>query len=184
MRGAHHPGARHLQQRRAFSHGALLSLTTPMRGALPMMDPMMTRAARAARAARAPGREPRQTSSRMVSSASAAGGLAQSGAESIERDPPPTSTSPPPPPDEPVAASLSPNDGSPDEDPSSTATPVREGDVLSGKYRVEGVIGGGGMGVVFSAQHLQLQTRVALKVLRPDVATRGFAVARLLREAR
>jgi tetratricopeptide (TPR) repeat protein/TolB-like protein len=85
------------------------------------------------------------------------------------------------PPDERMTASMSPDDGGP---PEPALTSVREGDVLSGKYRVEGVIGGGGMGVVFEATHLQLETKVAVKVLRPDAERRGVAVARLLREAR
>jgi serine/threonine-protein kinase len=34
--------------------------------------------------------------------------------------------------------------------------PVREGDVLAGKYRVEKVLGVGGMGVVVAATHIQL----------------------------
>jgi serine/threonine-protein kinase len=48
--------------------------------------------------------------------------------------------------------------------------PAREGDVLAGKYRVERVIGAGGMGVVVAAQHLQLGKRVAVKFL---LRTRG-----------
>src|SRR5471030_323821 len=38
---------------------------------------------------------------------------------------------------------------------------VAEGDVLGGKYRVEKVLGRGGMGVVVAAFHLQLSQRVA-----------------------
>src|SRR5262249_23286929 len=40
--------------------------------------------------------------------------------------------------------------------------PVREGQVLLGKYRVDRVIGAGGMGVVVQATHLQLDQKVAL----------------------
>ena len=54
------------------------------------------------------------------------------------------------------------------------------GDVVSGKYRIDAALGRGGMGEVFSAVHLQLGHRVALKVLRcPDANTS----ARFLREA-
>lgn len=61
--------------------------------------------------------------------------------------------------------------------------PVREGDVLAGKYRVDRVLGAGGMGVVVAATHLQLEQRVALKFL----VSNGFdeqAGMRFLREAR
>src|SRR5438552_17075197 len=62
--------------------------------------------------------------------------------------------------------------------------PVREGDVLAGKYRVERVLGAGGMGVVVAATHLQLDQKVALKFLLPDVVAHEELVARFLREAR
>jgi eukaryotic-like serine/threonine-protein kinase len=55
------------------------------------------------------------------------------------------------------------------------------GTVLDGKYRILKRIGGGGMGMVFEAEHLALQRLVAVKVVveagRPD------ALARLAREA-
>jgi serine/threonine protein kinase len=62
--------------------------------------------------------------------------------------------------------------------------PVQIGDVLAGKYRVDRVIGAGGMGVVAAATHLQLEERVALKFLLPHAGATGEAVARFLREAR
>jgi len=58
------------------------------------------------------------------------------------------------------------------------------GDVLAGKYRVERVLGVGGMGVVVSAHHLQLEERVALKFLLPTAIVHPEAVARFTREAR
>ncbi len=63
-------------------------------------------------------------------------------------------------------------------------TPVQEGEVLAGKYRVEQVLGVGGMGVVVSALHLQLDERVALKFLLPEALSNQEAVARFAREAR
>jgi serine/threonine-protein kinase len=63
-------------------------------------------------------------------------------------------------------------------------TAVREGEVLGGKYRVERVLGQGGMGVVVAAEHLQLGQRVALKFLLPEACENPQAVARFLREAR
>jgi len=63
-------------------------------------------------------------------------------------------------------------------------TPVQEGEVLAGKYRVERVLGVGGMGVVVSALHIQLDERVALKFLLPEALGNQEAVARFAREAR
>jgi serine/threonine protein kinase len=65
-----------------------------------------------------------------------------------------------------------------------TTAPVREGDVLAAKYRIEKVIGVGGMGVVVSAMHLELDTRVALKFLLPQAATNEELVGRFVREAK
>src|ERR1039458_4601801 len=61
---------------------------------------------------------------------------------------------------------------------------VRPGDVLAGKYRVERVLGAGGMGVVVAAHHLQLDQRVALKFLLPNALSSADAVGRFVREAR
>src|SRR5882724_2869896 len=59
-----------------------------------------------------------------------------------------------------------------------------ENDVIAGKYRVERVIGRGGMGVVVAAWHLELDQRVALKFLLPDLVERGESAERFRREAR
>jgi serine/threonine-protein kinase len=61
---------------------------------------------------------------------------------------------------------------------------MRAGTLIDGKYRVDRVIGMGGMGVVFAATHLKLRESFAIKVLLPDLAQRGDATARFLREAR
>jgi serine/threonine-protein kinase len=58
------------------------------------------------------------------------------------------------------------------------------GQVLAGKYRVERVLGEGGMGFVVAAHHLQLDNKVAIKLLRPELLTNAEAVARFAREAR
>jgi len=69
---------------------------------------------------------------------------------------------------------------------SSPDTPagVRPGDVLAGKYRIERVLGQGGMGVVVAAHHLQLDEKVALKLLLPEALSNPEAVSRFAREAR
>ncbi len=61
---------------------------------------------------------------------------------------------------------------------------VQEGDVLAGKFRVDKVIGIGGMGVVVAAHHLQLDEKVAIKFLLPHALESEEAVARFEREAR
>ncbi|HSU42341.1 MAG TPA: serine/threonine-protein kinase [Polyangiaceae bacterium] len=61
---------------------------------------------------------------------------------------------------------------------------VSEGDLLAGKYRVESVLGEGGMGYVVAALHEQLEQRVAVKLLVPELAQDQDAAARFLREAR
>jgi serine/threonine-protein kinase len=61
---------------------------------------------------------------------------------------------------------------------------VQPGSVLLGKYRVERVIGVGGMGAVIAARHLQLDERVAIKFLLPTMLEAGEIVQRFLREAR
>jgi serine/threonine protein kinase len=60
---------------------------------------------------------------------------------------------------------------------------VKPGDVLAGKYRVERVLGVGGMGVVVAAHHIQLDEKVALKFLHPE-ALDAESRARFAREAR
>ena len=57
------------------------------------------------------------------------------------------------------------------------------GAVLAGKYRVDRVLGQGGMGVVVQAMHLQLDQPVAMKFLLPEVLTNPQVVQRFLREA-
>ena len=66
----------------------------------------------------------------------------------------------------------------------SAQSPVVQGDVLANKYRVDRVLGVGGMGVVVSATHLQLDQRVALKFMLPAAFANPEALARFQREAR
>ena len=61
--------------------------------------------------------------------------------------------------------------------------PVREGDVLAGRYRVERVLATGGMGIVVAARHVTLNQRVAVKVLTHNAGS-SQATARFLTEAK
>jgi serine/threonine protein kinase len=58
------------------------------------------------------------------------------------------------------------------------------GTVIEGKYRIDGFLGAGGMGVVLSATHLELDAPVAIKVVRDEFAANEAVVSRLLFEAR
>ena len=58
------------------------------------------------------------------------------------------------------------------------------GTTVDGKYRVERLLGRGGMGAVFRAIHLGTDRTVALKVIVPDFADRPDFLARFEREAR
>ncbi len=62
-------------------------------------------------------------------------------------------------------------------------TPLRPGDVING-YRLEEVIGWGGMSVVFRAQQLSLGRNVALKVMRHELGEDPEFSRRFLNEAR
>ncbi|MBM4363762.1 MAG: serine/threonine protein kinase, partial [Deltaproteobacteria bacterium] len=71
------------------------------------------------------------------------------------------------------------------EPPPGTEPPGYEvGTVLAGKYRIEALIGRGGMGRVLAATHLGLDELVAVKVLDPREAAKPPTLARFQREAR
>ncbi len=64
------------------------------------------------------------------------------------------------------------------------ARTLAPGNVIAGKYRIESVLGEGGMGIVLGARNIKLDEPVAIKVLKPDAASDEEAVARFFREAR
>jgi tRNA A-37 threonylcarbamoyl transferase component Bud32 len=58
------------------------------------------------------------------------------------------------------------------------------GSVVNGKYQLSRMLGDGGMGSVYEARHTMLGTRVAIKVLHPELMRRAGLVDRFLQEAR
>jgi serine/threonine protein kinase len=77
--------------------------------------------------------------------------------------------------------------GPPSHSGSGSLSPRRDalfGQVLADRYRVLDLIGKGGMGKVYLAEHIALGKRVAVKVLNPAYTHRPDQVKRFLREAR
>lgn len=58
------------------------------------------------------------------------------------------------------------------------------GKVLGGRYRLDSVLGEGGMGAVYSATHLKLERPVAVKVLRAEMKGESTHLDRFFQEAR
>ncbi len=58
------------------------------------------------------------------------------------------------------------------------------GKTIAGRYVLRGLLGHGGMGAVYEAEHLGLGKRVAIKFVDPEFATDEKVVARFAREAR
>ncbi|MEO8178162.1 MAG: protein kinase [Deltaproteobacteria bacterium] len=56
--------------------------------------------------------------------------------------------------------------------------------MLAGRFRIEHLIGMGSMGVVLAARHIELDTRVAIKVIRPEMQALPAVVSRFAREAK
>ena len=62
--------------------------------------------------------------------------------------------------------------------------PLREGQLIAGKYLVQELLGQGGMGVVHAARDVLIDRRVALKALLPRLVTSPVASGRFMQEAR
>src|SRR3954470_20323213 len=58
------------------------------------------------------------------------------------------------------------------------------GIVLDGRYRLDALLGEGGMGAVFRAHHLAMDRKVAVKLLKPHLTSDEVALRRFAAEAR
>jgi serine/threonine-protein kinase len=61
---------------------------------------------------------------------------------------------------------------------------VRAGDIFARKYRIDGVLGSGGMGIVLRAFHIELERSVAIKVMHESLASDADSARRFSSEAR
>jgi tRNA A-37 threonylcarbamoyl transferase component Bud32 len=68
--------------------------------------------------------------------------------------------------------------------PPAAAPDAYIGKTIDGRYLVEDVLGRGGMGVVYRGKHKMIDKKVAIKVLRGDLATDKEVTERFLQEAR
>jgi eukaryotic-like serine/threonine-protein kinase len=66
---------------------------------------------------------------------------------------------------------------------SSGPSSLETGTVVAGRYRVLGLIGTGGMGAVYRAEHVHMRKTVALKLLHPELLRVDEVVQRFEREA-
>jgi serine/threonine protein kinase len=62
--------------------------------------------------------------------------------------------------------------------------PSLVGEVLDGRYRIKSKLGEGGMGEVYAAEHVHIEKRFAIKLLRPEIVSNPEAVTRFRQEAR
>src|SRR5690349_676956 len=63
-------------------------------------------------------------------------------------------------------------------------SPSLVGQILDGRYRLIRKLGEGGMGEVYAAEHIHIEKKVAIKLLRPEIVSNQEAVSRFRQEAR
>src|SRR6201995_519265 len=68
--------------------------------------------------------------------------------------------------------------------PAVSRRPPQPGDVIADRYELEELVGTGGMSTVFRAHDVQLERRVAVKILREHYAEDPEYLERFRREAR
>jgi serine/threonine-protein kinase len=69
-------------------------------------------------------------------------------------------------------------------EPKPQSRPFQSGDVIAERYELRELVGEGGMGAVWRARHIQLESDVALKLMSAAIAAQPDALHRFLREAR
>ncbi len=68
--------------------------------------------------------------------------------------------------------------------PQAPRPPSLVGTVLDGRYRITKLIGEGGMGEVYAADHVHIEKKYAIKLLKPEIVSNAEAVQRFRQEAR
>lgn len=68
--------------------------------------------------------------------------------------------------------------------PQAPPAPSLVGEVIDGRYRIFKKLGEGGMGEVYAAEHVHIEKRFALKLLKAEIVSNAEAVKRFQQEAR
>ena len=68
--------------------------------------------------------------------------------------------------------------------PKAPPAPSLVGEVIDGRYRIFKKLGEGGMGEVYAAEHVHIEKRFALKLLKAEIVSNAEAVKRFQQEAR
>ncbi len=68
--------------------------------------------------------------------------------------------------------------------PQAPRAPSLVGQILDGRYRIIKLIGEGGMGEVYAAEHVHIEKRYAIKLLKAEIVSNAEAVSRFRQEAR
>src|SRR4029079_2227548 len=64
------------------------------------------------------------------------------------------------------------------------AAPSLVGEILDNRYRIIRKLGEGGMGEVYAAEHMHIEKKYAIKLLRQEIVSNPEAVSRFRQEAR
>jgi serine/threonine protein kinase len=69
-----------------------------------------------------------------------------------------------------------------DSSKNSVSASLSAGELVAGRYRIVRLLGVGGMGEVYEAEDLELNSRIAVKRMRPDLAENAAAITRFRQE--